>query len=74
MRYLALVTVLLAAGCASPAAVPGVSICPKVADYSPEENAAIVMELSVLDPGDVLVKLANEDHRLRAELKACRAP
>lgn len=66
-------------GCAAPMGQQGVAICPPVADYSPAEEAAIARELApppaaeALPPGDVLRKVADEDERLRAALKACRS-
>ena len=67
-----LAAVLLLASCASPPAIQGAAVCPGIETYSPADNAAIAAELAALKQDDVLVKIANEDHRLRAELQACQ--
>jgi hypothetical protein len=63
---------LLCAACAAPAPVATNAVCPTVDNYTPAENAQIATELAALSKGDVLIKVADEDHRLRAELQACR--
>lgn len=73
---IALLAVALAlCACASAPGQQGVAICPPTANYTPSENAAIARELAALPQDDVLRKVADEDHDLRAALKACiRAP
>lgn len=71
MRAVVLVALVSSACAVCP--VPGPTICPAVEIYSPAENVAIAAELHALQADDVLVKIANEDERLRSELRACRA-
>lgn len=73
MRPVAVLLLLLLAGCAVPAPQVTSAACPSVDIYSPAENRALASELAVLPESDVLRKVANEDHRLRTELVACRS-
>jgi hypothetical protein len=61
-------------GCAAIPAQPSASICPSVVNYTPEQEAEIYRELMTLPGDSILQTVADEDHHLRAALKACRAP
>jgi hypothetical protein len=72
LRATVLAALAALCGCAAPPAALSPSVCPLTETYSADENQALASELSTLPPDDVLVKVANEDHRLRVELQACR--
>jgi hypothetical protein len=65
-----IVLALTLAGCASQG-MPAASICPRIENFSAADNAALAAALAALPGDDVLRKVANEDHRLRVELRAC---
>ena len=47
-------------------------MCPAIDTYTQAEQDALVIELEKLPRDDVMAKVADEDHRLRDEITACR--